>query len=70
MTRIEKYFDDARFVKDVIIEKEQYILYENEEYYEIYVYGQWNSGLCIFDPTVFDILNEHYIVPKKLFKLI
>jgi len=75
MTKIEKYFEDIKFVKDVIVDKEQYIIYENEEYYEIYVYGQMKLGkypfkeLYPFDPTVFDILNEHYVISKKLFKL-
>jgi hypothetical protein len=70
MTRIEKYFLDANFVKDVIIDNEQYIIYENEQYYEIYIYKQCDDGLYLFDQTVFDILKEHYIIPKKLFKLI
>jgi len=64
--KIEKFLIDSKFVREYKRDAKQYIVFESDlkKYYEIYVYKQHES-----DPTVFDILIEHYMIPKQLFIL-
>ena len=64
--QIKLFFRDSKFVKDYKRDARQYVVYESEirKYYEIYVYKKHES-----DPDRYDILIDHYTVPKQLFML-